>query len=46
MKDEITIMSQMKHENVISHIESYEDEKYIFMVMEALTNACELQDIL
>ena len=46
MKDEIAIMSKMKHEHIISHIESYEDDKYIFMVMEALTNACELQDVI
>ena len=37
MKDEIAIMAQFDHPHVIKHIEAYEDERYIFMVMEAMT---------
>jgi len=39
MKDEISIMSRMDHKHVIKHVESFEDSRYVFMVMEALTNA-------
>ena len=46
MKDEISIMSQMSHDHIIRHIESYEDDKYVFMIMEALTDACELEDVI
>jgi len=46
MKDEIAIMSRFNHAHVIKHIESYEDNNYVFMVMEALTDSCELQTIL
>jgi len=42
MKDEISIMSRFNHAHVIKHLESYEDDNYVFMVMEALTDSCEL----
>jgi len=42
MKDEISIMTRFDHDHVIKHIESYEDTRYVFMIMEALTDACEL----
>lgn len=45
MKDEISIMSRMDHPHVIKHVESFEDSRYIFMVMEGLTNARELEDV-
>jgi serine/threonine protein kinase len=45
MKDEIAIMSRMDHDNVIKHIESFEDARYMYMVMEALTGALELEKI-
>lgn len=46
MKDEIAIMSRFDHAHVIKHIESYEDENYVFMIMEALCDSVELQSIL
>ena len=46
MKDEISIMTIFDHDHVIKHIESYEDERYIFMVMEALTDAVELKEVI
>lgn len=46
MKDEISIMTRFDHDHVIKHIESYEDSRYVFMVMEALTDACELHEVI
>ena len=46
MKDEIAIMTKFDHPHVIKHFESYEDARYIFIVMEALTNSTELFEII
>ena len=46
MKDEIAIMTRFDHPHVIKHIESYEDQRYMFIVMEALTNSHELYEII
>ena len=43
MRDEISIMSKFDHPHVIKNIESFEDDRYIFMVMEALNDAEELK---
>jgi len=45
MKDEIAIMTKFNHDNVIKYIESYEDDRYMFIVMEAMTSSSELQDV-
>ena len=42
MKDEIAIMTKFDHVNVVKHLESYEDKQFMFIVMEALTDSCEL----
>lgn len=34
MKEEIEIMTNLDHPNVVKYIESFEDEKYIHIVME------------
>jgi hypothetical protein len=42
MKDEFGLMAQLEHEHVIRHLESYEDDKYAYIVMEAMEDAFEL----
>jgi serine/threonine protein kinase len=46
MRDEISIMAQFDHPNVIKYIESYEDSRYIFMIMELMPDAVELADLM
>ena len=46
MQDELNIMTTFDHEHVIKHIESYEDKRYIFIVMEALTDSVELNEVM
>ena len=46
MQDEISIMTRFDHDHVIKHIESYEDERYVFMIMEALLDSVELNDVI
>ena len=43
IRSEIAIHSLADHSNVIKYIESYEDSKYIFILMECLKDAVELQ---
>jgi len=45
MKDEIGIMTLFNHKHVIKHIESFDDERHLIIVMEALVNTCELDDV-
>jgi hypothetical protein len=42
IRSEIAIHSLADHSNVIKYIESYEDSKYIFILMECLKDAVEL----
>ena len=39
-------MSRLDHPHVIKHIESFEDNRYYFIVMEALVDATDLSDVL
>ena len=43
VKQEIAILSDMDHPNVINYIESFEDKKYLYIVMESVENAIELK---
>ena len=45
MRDEMAVLMKFEHDNVVKHIESYEDSLYMFIVMEALPNSCDLQSI-
>jgi len=46
MKDEIAIMAQFDHPNVIKFFEMYEDSRYVFMIMELMPDAVELADLI
>lgn len=45
IKDEIGIMTKTNHENVVKYIESYEDDRFLWIVMEALIPSLKLQDV-
>ena len=35
--DEVKILGQLDHENIVKYYEQYEDEKFIYLVMELIT---------
>lgn len=39
IKQEIAILSEMDHPNIVKYIESYEDDKYLYIVMEYVEGA-------
>jgi serine/threonine protein kinase len=43
MRDEISIMATLDHPSVVKFIESFEDDRYIFIVMEVMRDAIELK---
>jgi len=40
--EEISILSLLDHKHIIKHIESYDDDRYMYLVMELMNNAMEL----
>ena len=34
LRSEISILSALEHENVVRYVESFEDTRYLFIVME------------
>jgi hypothetical protein len=46
MDNEIALMSQMEHPNVIQHMESYEDDNYVFIIMEPMLEGVELKHLM
>jgi serine/threonine protein kinase len=46
IRDEISILSQLDHDNIINHIESFEDDRYLYIVMESMTDAKELAHLI
>lgn len=43
MRDEISIMATLDHPSVVKFIESFEDDRYIFIVMEVMRDGIELK---
>jgi len=37
LKNEIQIMQRVDHQNIVKYFETYDDKKYIYLVMELLT---------
>ena len=42
IRDEISILSMMDHPNIVKHVESFEDARYMYIVMESLPDYLEL----
>ena len=45
-RDEIAILAMLDHPNIVKYVESYEDERYMYIVMEYIKNATELTDVI
>ena len=43
IKEEIAILSSLDHPNVVNYIESFEDDRYLYLVMENIEGAIELR---
>ena len=41
-REEISILSMFDHPNIVKYVESYEDNRYMYIVMEYLQKASEL----
>ena len=46
LREEISILSVLDHVNIISYVESYEDQRYIYIVMEHFKQCSELASII
>jgi serine/threonine protein kinase len=46
IRDEISILSLMDHPHIVKHVESYEDPRYMYIIMESLPDYKELQEII
>jgi serine/threonine protein kinase len=44
IKDEIGILATFDHPNIVKHIESYEDPKYIYIIMGYMANSAEMEN--
>ena len=45
-RDEIAILAILDHPNIVKYIESYEDNRYMYIVQEYLKNSTELFEII
>ena len=46
LREEISILSILDHVNIITYVESYEDQRYIYIVMEHFKQCSELAEII
>ena len=46
IRDEITVLSMMDHTNIIKYVESFEDNRYMYIVTEYVQNSRDLSDLL
>ena len=46
IRSEIAIHSMVEHDNIIRYVESYEDSQYFFIIMECVSHAMELYEII
>jgi len=42
VRDEIGILSLLDHVNVVKYLESYEDPRYMYIIMESMSESIEL----
>ena len=42
LREEMSILSMLDHPNIITYVESYEDQRYMYIVMECLNDCNEL----
>jgi serine/threonine protein kinase len=45
VRDEIGILSLLDHANVVKYLESYEDPRYMYIIMESMSESIELQEL-
>ena len=45
-RDEIAILAMLDHPNIVKYVESYEDNRYMYIVMEYLDEATELFEVI
>lgn len=45
VREEVAILSMLDHANIVKYVESYEDSRYMYIVMELLQDAVELQEV-
>ena len=45
IREEISILSMLDHTNIITYVESYEDQRYMYIVMEYFKQCKELKEI-
>lgn len=45
-RDEIAILAMLDHPNIVKYVESYEDNRYMYIVMEYVERATELHDVI
>ena len=41
-REEVSILAMFDHPNIVKYVESYEDDRYMYIVMEYLKEATEL----
>ena len=46
IREEISILSVLDHTNIITYVESYEDQRYMYIVMEYFKDCSELRTII
>ena len=46
IKQEIGVLSMLDHTNIIKYVESFEDDRYMYIVTEYVQESRELSDIL
>ena len=45
IREEISVLSMMDHPNIIKYVESFEDKRYMYIVMEYVGSSRDLLDI-
>ena len=46
VREEIAVLSVLDHPNIVKYVESYEDKRYMYIVMEYVEDATDLEHLL
>ena len=46
IREEIAVLSSLDHENIVNYVESYEDNRYLYIVMEYVEEATDLEYVI
>ena len=46
IREEISILSILDHPNIVKYVESYEDKRYMYIVMEYVEDATDLEHVI